>query len=275
VDGLRPASLQDPSEVTVFSPHLDDAVLSAWHILSAAHAAKVVTVFAGIPAPAFVTDLDRHHGATESAARMRQRRSEDRAALALAGARPVHLDLIEAQFSAFAAADLRQRIAASPAEAVEILAGASGIGTQTDVILDAIRDHVGPQTTVYGPVGIGQHPDHRDLSRAMLRLRDKVRELHLFADSPYFVRQGLPSWIGGRANPAADRLVHQAFADLGAMHDSRSRRAVVLAPAEFDAKLRALRRYTTEFPTLNAHFGRAPARLEMARYEVFWEVRRA
>jgi LmbE family N-acetylglucosaminyl deacetylase len=275
VEGLVPAGRKRPSEVTVFSPHLDDAVLSAWHILSSTHAVKVITVFAGVPEPGFVTDLDRHHGATESSARVRQRRSDDRAALAVAGADPVHLDLLEAQFSAFAAAGLRRRIAARPADFVQVVAGASAIGTETDVILDAIRLHVGPETTVYGPAGIGRHPDHRDLSRAVLQLAREVHELHLFADSPYFVRQGLPSWISGRENPTADQLVDRALSDLGVAHKPLSRSVVALTPEELDAKLHALRLYTTEFPTLREHFGRAPTRPEMAGYEVFWKLPRA
>jgi LmbE family N-acetylglucosaminyl deacetylase len=275
VAGRATARRKGPARVTIFSPHLDDAVLSAWHVLSSANEVKVITVFAGVPEPGFVTELDRHHGATESAAWVRRRRVDDTAALTAVGAEPVHLDLLEAQFSAFAAAGLRQRIAARPADFVELVADAPRIGTEPGVILDSIRPHAGPETTVCGPAGIGRHPDHRSLSQAVLRLASDVRELHLFADSPYFIQQGLPSWISGRDNPAADRLVDRALSDLGVPSDALPRQVVALAPAELDAKFHALRRYTTEFPTLEKHFGRAPTRPEMAGFEVFWKVPRA
>jgi LmbE family N-acetylglucosaminyl deacetylase len=275
VAGRATARRKGPARVTIFSPHLDDAVLSAWHVLSSANEIKVITVFAGVPEPGFVPELDRHHGATESAAWVRRRRVDDTAALTAAGAEPVHLDLLEAQFSAFAAAGLRHRIAARPADFVELVADAPGVGTEPGVILDSIRPYAGPETTVYGPAGIGRHPDHRSLSQAVLRLASDVRELHLFADSPYFIRQGLPSWISGRDNPAADRLVDRALSDLGVPSDALPRQVVALAPAELGAKFHGLRRYTTEFSTLEKHFGRAPARPEMAGFEVFWKVPRA
>jgi LmbE family N-acetylglucosaminyl deacetylase len=272
---LGPISNKRPAQVTVFSPHLDDAVLSAWHILSASNPVKVVTVFAGVPASGFVTDLDRHKGATESALRVRQRRSEDAAALATVGAIPVHLDLLDVQYSAYEVPDLRRRIAASLADAVAIMAGASGIGPEPDAILNSIQPYVEPQTTVYAPAGIGGHPDHLALSRAVLRLADEIEELHLFADSPYFFRQGLPSWIGGRHNPAADRLIDQVLPCPCVASGALSRRVVTLTAEELAAKLYALRRYTTEFPTLSEHFSHPPTRPEMARYEVFWKVPRA
>ena len=40
----------------VLSPHLDDAVLSAWHVLRSGGDVCVVTVFAGLPDPLPIPD---------------------------------------------------------------------------------------------------------------------------------------------------------------------------------------------------------------------------
>src|SRR4051794_27565794 len=91
----------------VLSPHLDDAVFSAWHVLSATGDVLVVTVFAGVPEAGFVTALDRARGGQESAAVVARRRLEDRAALGLAGRAPVHLDLLDVDYRAFALPEVR------------------------------------------------------------------------------------------------------------------------------------------------------------------------
>src|SRR5687767_13836644 len=79
-----------PSPCLVLSPHLDDAVFSAWHVLARGADVLVATVFAGVPQPGFVTSLDRAHGAVESAAWVERRRVEDRDVVALTGCRVVH-----------------------------------------------------------------------------------------------------------------------------------------------------------------------------------------
>ena len=72
--------------IVVLSPHLDDAVLSCWHVLTKPGQLTVINVFTGVPAglsaPAW---WDQYTGATESAERVRERIEEDRRALALVG----------------------------------------------------------------------------------------------------------------------------------------------------------------------------------------------
>ena len=64
----------------ILSPHLDDAVLSCWHVLTQPGEVVVITVFAGVPtgltAPAW---WDRYTGATDSGERVRERIEEDSA----------------------------------------------------------------------------------------------------------------------------------------------------------------------------------------------------
>lgn len=93
--------LELPRPVVVLSPHLDDAVLSCAHALAACPGSIVVTVFAGAP--------DVHHrgynskttGRSYAPDALEVRRSEDRTALAALGARPVWVDLLDADYTEY------------------------------------------------------------------------------------------------------------------------------------------------------------------------------
>src|SRR6266511_3905133 len=80
------------------SPHLDDAVLSAWSVLRRDGPVEVVNVCSGLPGRGFVTRYDRLVGAEESATVFAARIEEDRAALALAGRAPRGLGFLEGQY---------------------------------------------------------------------------------------------------------------------------------------------------------------------------------
>jgi LmbE family N-acetylglucosaminyl deacetylase len=86
--------LGDAGEVVVISPHLDDAVLSAYAVLTAGLPATVVTVFAGVPAPGPASPWDRASGFADARDAALARRAEDVAALDALGVAHVHLDLV-------------------------------------------------------------------------------------------------------------------------------------------------------------------------------------
>ncbi|WP_354685966.1 PIG-L family deacetylase [Cupriavidus necator] len=87
------------SPVTVISPHLDDAVFSCGALLAAARAARVVTVFAGVPPPDMpAPEWDRAAGFTTAEQAMLARRREDNHALTMLGAHPVWLDFWDSQY---------------------------------------------------------------------------------------------------------------------------------------------------------------------------------
>jgi LmbE family N-acetylglucosaminyl deacetylase len=258
-------------DIVVFSPHLDDAVLSAWHVLSSTGRIRVVNVFAGVPEPGFVTDLDRSHGATDSAAWLRRRRAEDEAALAVAGRRPVHLDLLEVQFPAYRSARARQRIAANPSGFLSVVCDEPELCPDPARLLAVIEEHVTAQTVVYSPTGIGGHPDHWALAHAAGRLAGRIAELRLYADSPYFLFDGLPSWIAGPSNPAADHRIGVALSALEG-RPRLERHVTELTGEDLANKLVAIGRYTTEMPSLLADLDRAGYSLEAMRYEISWTV---
>lgn len=269
VNSFRPG---EAPTVVVLSPHLDDAALSAWSVLPAAPRVLVVTVFAGIPDRGFVTDLDRAHGAEESAGWLRLRREQDRAVLARAECEPVHLDLLEVQFPAWRDPATRNRIARDPGRFLEIVAGDPELGTDPDDIAELVLTHIPDDAVVYGPAGIGHHPDHRDLAAAAVRLTGRVKTLRLYADSPYYFFRGFPSLLGHAANEAADAWVRDALRPLGLDPVMDKAQVVRLDDETLAAKLEALRGYRTEWPLIAGDMERLGIKPQWMRFETFWDV---
>jgi LmbE family N-acetylglucosaminyl deacetylase len=158
----------------VLSPHLDDAVLSAFTVLCADPRPLVVNVCDGVPPAGPAPFSVRLCGATDAAAQMRRRRAEDDEALGRLGCESVSLGLLEADSRPLEAEpdvdDLRRALGAACAAA-----GA-----------------------VHAPIGMGSHPDHllaRDLGFA---IRDATgMPLWLYADLPYAITWGWPVWVSG------------------------------------------------------------------------------
>jgi LmbE family N-acetylglucosaminyl deacetylase len=101
---MRSWGLPDDGEldrVVVVSPHLDDAVLGCARFMAMHPGVTVVTVFAGNPAaypePMRTWDVQSGFGPGDDV--MEARRREDRAALALLDATPMHLDFVEYSYN--------------------------------------------------------------------------------------------------------------------------------------------------------------------------------
>lgn len=141
----------------VVSTHFDDAVFSCYSALGPE--TTVITALAGFPPEDVLGAWDADGGATSSVERVRERRAEDDAALALSGSRAVHLDFLDKQYWS-----------PSGPTVAELAAG--------------LEPHL--LGTVYAPAGIGndQHALVRD---AVLAVRpDAV----LYADLPYALKHG-------------------------------------------------------------------------------------
>lgn len=247
----RPASVRhDPDgPIAVLSPHLDDAALGCWQILSGPKPVEVINFFTGPPKGRALSTWDRLTGGVDPATHMQRRVREDREALAVAGRHPVNLDLVDSQYRRVAPSLARMRV---------------GVGSRM------------PRAScVYAPAGIGSHADHTLVRRLALDLVDDGVPVCLYAELPYAVRFGWPHWVTG-TRPDPHRVV-DAWWDAGldgvrVPNRRLEARVEVLERETVASKLRAIQLYRTQFPALSAGARSGLVDLEVLRYEVYWDV---
>jgi LmbE family N-acetylglucosaminyl deacetylase len=220
--------------VAVLSPHLDDAVLSAFSALPA----RVVNVCTGLPPAGVVTSWDRICGATDSRTHMEERLEEDRAALALVECEPVALGFLDLQYRG-----------AEPLE--------------WSALRSAIEEAVAGAEELWAPAGIGDHLDHVQVRDVAIELGLPLR---LYAELPYAIKFGWPAWVTGEE--ADPRLVPDGDWSLpaGAGEPTVHR----LNDAEVQLKLQALRRYGTQFSGLSRGKLGHIAHPSVIGFEVSW-----
>ena len=165
--------------IVVVSPHFDDAVLGASHVLGAHPGSTVVTITGGRPEayPDPPTEWDASGGFRAGDDVVGARREEDRAALAVLGARSTWLEFVDHQY---VPPDRRS----SPAEVAPALER-------------ALRD--ADPTAVFVPMGIA-NPDHALTHAAALAVRaalgtdDGAPAWFAYEDAGYVQLPGLLAW---------------------------------------------------------------------------------
>ncbi|HYH59630.1 MAG TPA: hypothetical protein VD790_10490 [Thermoleophilaceae bacterium] len=248
---FRTALRTDPDgPVLVLSPHLDDAVLDCWSVLTGPADVRVVNVFALPPAPGTTTDWDGIAGQPDSAALFAERIAEDVDALDEAGRGPENLPFLEIQY--------RRGRPFPPWSALD---------------REIARRFPAP-ARVFAPMTIGTvHPDHALVRAYALSLARQRIPVSLYADLPYCAVYGWPAWVtGGETSPHLDVDAYwaSAFAETGV--DPRAGRVERLDDTTAAAKLAAMRRYRTQFPTLDRGPVGNISNPEIHRYEVFWDA---
>jgi LmbE family N-acetylglucosaminyl deacetylase len=236
------------SRRTVLSPHLDDAVFSCWHVLTAPGEVQVLTLFAGLPDDGTqVPRWDRITGGLEPAERVRMRLAEDREALALAGREGTYLDFVERQYGA-----------EQPS---------------VDELARAIDERIPPSTALVAPAGIGGHSAHVLTRAAALRLGGEGQPVSFYAELPYATEFGWPSWVTGD-EPDPFRDVDAAWAaDVEPLLEAGYRaHAVTLTDEQRRRKIEAMRRYRSQLSALDGGPQRRLTHPDLARYEVVWTV---
>jgi LmbE family N-acetylglucosaminyl deacetylase len=233
--------------IAVLSPHLDDAVLSAWSALRGPGEVRVVNVCSGLPANGELSPWDRLTGAADSHARMLERLAEDRLALARAGREATGLDFPEAQYRH------------GPLDPTAL----------RNALAETLRDVV----QVWAPAGIGGHEDHVQIRDAALTLAlNGDVELKLYADLPYAVKFGWPGWVSGQADDP--HLVvgewWRRFLPAG-LELAPERHSLSAEDARH--KLHALEAYRTQLPGLNGGPLELLRRPTIIGHEVSWSVR--
>ncbi len=186
-----------PYDHLYLSPHFDDAVLScggqiAQHT-AAGQSVLVVTITGGDPpaeAPSdtvamlhqrWVASLTAAGQTGVGAAIVAQRRAEDRAALALLGAEPLHLSFLDCIYRCGPDAEA---LYPGPADMFSPLntADEATIAALAEVFAALPLAH-----RVYLPLGVGHHVDHLATRRAAERVFAAPR---YYEDYPYTARPG-------------------------------------------------------------------------------------
>jgi LmbE family N-acetylglucosaminyl deacetylase len=229
----------------ILSPHLDDAVLSCWHLLTQPSEVAVINVFAGVPtdlgAPAW---WDEYTGASDSAERVRERIEEDRRALAVAGRTAVNLGFLDEQY----------RPDAQP------------LAPLTEQIERLLDSGVG----IYAPAAFANHADHALVRAAALQLRAAGFEVSLYADLPHATVRGWPAWVSGKAGPIPKDLAGALWDRVLATTAATAPTVHRFDPASHARKLVAVRMYGTQLQALQDFAGRPLGDPEVLGCEVIW-----
>ena len=229
----------------LLSPHLDDAVIDCFSVLTGGEPVQVVNVFAGIPERGVIPSWDRICGATDLAEHVRERIAEDREALATLGLEPVDLPFLGENYRA----------------------GGPRPGLQD--VADALARSVPAASRVLAPAMVGEPiADHVFARTLGLALGIPVT---LYADVPYAVQFGWPHWVtGDERNPRVDVDVfwERFLAQIPGLGQPR---VVALSPDEAARKLETMRLYRTQFPGLDALGTLSNPRVH--GFEVYWDLR--
>lgn len=238
-------------EALLFSPHLDDAALSASTRIADA-SLRVITVFAGAP-PAGIglSDYDRLTRASSSRERHLERMSEDDRAMGILGCAFERLDELDDQYLT-APRDL-------------------------DRLVERLLPLVAGAREVWLPAAVGSHPDHVSVRDAALRAvhsSDHDPVVHFYADLPYSIVYGWPSWVTGVANDEhldVDVWLEQELAACGLKAGVLEPTVTELTPEQRARKERAIRSYRTQLAELRVLPDVSPGTWEaLLGYEVGW-----
>ena len=246
--------------IAILSPHLDDAVLSCWHVLAApGEDVVVVNVFAGVPPDGESAGWwDRFTGFDDGRAVMEARRDEDRNALARAGSTPINLDFLDQQYRS----DVQD----------------------ADALVNALRECLPHDARLLAPAALGvrppgvedepgqPHSDHTAVRDAALRLAaaDSL-EIQIYADLPHANHLGWPGWVtGDGAHGRVDKAWRETLAAIGI--DETSGIPYRLTSDEFAAKADAVRAYATQVDAMERAFGRRLDDPDLLDCEIVWRV---
>jgi len=258
--------------IVILSPHPDDAVFSAWHVLTSTGEAEIVNVFSGIPEPGFVTALDLAHGAEESAAWMRRRRAEDRVVLDSIGRVVRNLDFLDVAYRAEAMSRTSHCERPPAVDVVAAVAEITALAVAPETLHTTIAELLPVEALIYAPVGIGGHPDHVAVGKLGVLLAREGRRVRLYADSPYFIRWGLPSWLRPSSDARSDVYIDGALHSIAPEPIATERHVVAMSDTEVKRKILAARNYHTEFAFIDADFHGKSSDPEMMRWEVWWDL---
>jgi len=219
----------DGAPALFLSPHLDDAVLSCGTLLLRAPRATVATVFTeASPGPhtRAARNFLRQCAVSGAEELFAERRREDVAVVAAAGADAVHLGRRDALFRTRRAPAALGRVLPElvhryPTFRFDIARGRVAaaerdLATRIAEQVDALAARSGAEV-VLCPLGVGQHVDHvlvrsvgPELGRRVVYYADFPYALHSAPDSPFLAAHGLRRWVSP-ADPAEKRGLIEGY----------------------------------------------------------------
>lgn len=236
----------------VLSPHLDDAVFSAFHVLGGD--AVVSTLCTASPsADTALSNYDRLTRSSDSSGRYGERRAEDLAVAAAGGWRSFHYGLVDLPYR-------RSDRDLDP----------GGIARR---LLAAVK--VGHVSELWIPAGIGGHHDHILTRSVGVELQAILQSpLHLYADLPYATNFGWPGWITGAPDPAYLDIDAAWRRWLPPEVDVRGDATIHRLDKEAqERKLEACAGYRTQFAVSDSGPSRLLSHPERIPLEVSWRMR--
>jgi LmbE family N-acetylglucosaminyl deacetylase len=255
-----PPSIEVDTPVLVVSPHLDDAVLSAFAFLQRRHT-TVLTVFTGSPRPDEASDWDRGLGHDDAVEIMRIRLAEDERAFASLPVDTIRMALLE---NGYRSAPMPQHDIDAMREAVRawieaaqgrgVVLVPAGAGAVDNFVYRRRWNTTAPLLRV--PGGGLPHPDH-------LAVRDEVIDEALTNGARVVLYEELPYRWTGRG----DRAVERVAARVGC---TATRFQV---DVDQDAKAAGVTCYASQLPGLFRPWVH-DVRAVMPSYERFWTLER-
>jgi hypothetical protein len=240
----------------LISPHIDDVMFSCFGLLCRAESIDVLTVFAGIPAPANAGPWDVKTGFSDARSSIEVRRAEDAAAFHGLPHGRRFLPLLEWQYAPGPRGDsdrsqlleaVRPWVHDHPGGTLALPAGAGRRPSRVTRPLAAAG---------LGPPALPVHPDHVYVLDTLLLDLAERRDLRflLYEELPY-------AWCG-----RADRRVGHIAARLG-----RDAEAFVLAVSP-DEKARRVSAYKSQVPHLMYKDRRLDNPASLPPNEIYWAL---
>lgn len=236
----------------ILSPHLDDAVFSAFHTLD--RDAVVATLCTASPnSDTAPSNYDRLTRSSDPSARYEERRAEDLAVAAAGGWRSFHCGLVDFPYR-------KTDPGPDPGDIARAL------------LLEAKVSQV---CELWAPAGIGGHLDHILTRSVGLELQAILQKpLHLYADLPYAANFGWPSWITGMPDPAYLDIDADWRRWLPSQVAVRSDAVIHrLDKQAQERKLEACAVYRTQFAVSDAGPSRLLTHPDRIPVEVSWRIR--
>lgn len=218
-----------PGPTLFISPHFDDVALSCGGVVALTSDAVIVTVFAGQPGALLTAFARFQHDRWRTGERaVDARQTEELRALELLGARHHWLDFPDAIYRGdlyLSDEDLFGPVKPADRQTeTSVVAAIVGLARETG------------STTVYLPLGVGGHVDHRVCRRAARPILDLGIGVRFFEDFPYAIEPG-----------AVERAVAESPFDLVP--------TVVDVASVIDRQIAAIAAYPSQLPTIFRHYG--------------------